>query len=142
MAAGQTQIKVVYCTQQYIILATQPNSATDPLQGRMILFMGEITNNQLPIIFMELPTRLHAYFASQQTAVPNKVLLDAFYAALWVQDLLPSRTVAENLTDRLVRYLTLISLLFVPAFIDGLLPWEALSRATKIIQFLPLADRA
>jgi hypothetical protein len=60
----------------------------------------------------------------------------------FTQDLLPSRTVAANLADRGVRYLTFIPLPFVPAFIDGLLPREAANRATEIIQFLPVADRA
>jgi hypothetical protein len=58
MAAGQTKVEVIHCTRQYIIPATQPNSATDPLQGRMILFLGEITNNQLLMIFMEPLTGL------------------------------------------------------------------------------------
>jgi hypothetical protein len=142
MAAGQTKIEVIHCTCQYIIPATQPNSATDPLQGRMIMFLGEITNNQLPIIFMEPPTGLHAYFSSQQTPVPELVPLEAFYATHGSQDLLPSRMVAAHLADRPVRYLTFIPLPFVPAFIDGLLPREAFNRATKIIQFLPMADRA
>jgi hypothetical protein len=117
----------IHCTHQYIIPATQPNSATDPLQGRMILFLGEITNNQLPMIFMEPLTGLHAYFASQMTAVPNVAPLDAFYAAHCNNELLPSRTVAANLTDQQVRYLTFIPLPFVPAFIDGLLPRAALN---------------
>jgi hypothetical protein len=81
-AAGQVRIEVIHCTRQYIIPATQPNSATDPLQGRMILFMREVSNNQLPIVLMKPPTGLHAYFASQQTAVPDEVLLDAFYTRL------------------------------------------------------------
>jgi hypothetical protein len=142
MAAGETRIEVVHCTRQYIIPATQPNSATDPLQGRMILFMGEITNNQLPIIFMEPPTGLHAYFAFQQTPVPDMAFVETFYSTHGVQDLIPSCTVAANLVDRPVRYLTFIPLPFVPAFIDGLFPREGLNRATEIIQFLPAADRA
>jgi hypothetical protein len=142
MAAGQTKIEVIHCTCQYIIPATQPNSVTDPFQGRMIMFLGEITNNQLPIIFMEPPTGLHAYFASQQTPVPELVPLEAFYATHGSQDLLPSRTVAAHLADCPVRNLTFIPLPFIPAFIDGLLPWEAFIQATEIIQFLPMADRA
>jgi hypothetical protein len=108
----------------------------------MILFLGEITNNQLPMIFMEPPTGLHAYFASQMTAVPDVAPLDAFFAAHGDDELLPSQTVAANLTDRQVRYLTFIPLLFVPAFIDGFLPRVAWNRAAKLIQFLPVADRA
>jgi hypothetical protein len=68
--------------------------------------------------------------------------LDAFYTAHGDDESLPSRTVAANLTDRQVRYLTFIPLPFVLAFIDGLLPRVAWNRAAEIIQFLPVADRA
>jgi hypothetical protein len=40
---GQTMIEVVHCICQYIIPVSLPNSATDHLQGQMILFMGEIS---------------------------------------------------------------------------------------------------
>jgi hypothetical protein len=127
--SGFVQVEVIHSIQQYKIPASQPNSATDPLQGRMVVFMGKINLGQLPMMMLEPALGLPNFFLSQMTTVPNKAMTKAFYAAHDHQELVPSQTVATNLDNHQMLYMALIPMPFVPAFIKGLSPQAALVRA-------------
>jgi hypothetical protein len=128
---GQTQIEVVHCVQQYIIPASQPNSATDPLQRHMVVFWGEMAHGQLPMIMLESALGLPNFFIAQPTTVPNNNSMVTFYQTHGHQELVTSQTLAINLTQHMVQYLTFLPIPFVPAFIDRMHPKAALNQAKK-----------
>jgi hypothetical protein len=141
--SGFVQVEVIHCIRQYRIPASQPNSATDPLQGRMGVFMGEIHLGQLPMMMLEPALGLPSNFIlSQMTRVPNEAITEAFNASVHDhQELVPSRTVAANVDNHQMSYMAFIPMPFVPAFNEGLSPQAALVRAWEIIQLLPAVDR-
>ena len=132
---------VVQCIRQYIIPASQPNSGIDPLQARMILFARDMSNGQLPAVLVEPPTGLPNYFLAQPTLVPDDALVDTFYQTHRADELIPARIAVASTSQEATRYFTFIPLPWIPAFIDGLHPREALRRAREIIGLLPVAKR-
>jgi hypothetical protein len=108
----------------------------------MVLFMGEIKNGQLPMFMLEPVTGLPNSFLSQPTAVPNDAFVENFYSTHTHQEWIPSRTAALNMENHNMSYLAFLPMPFVPAFIGGLSPREALVRTKEIMMLLPVADQA
>jgi hypothetical protein len=114
-----------------------PHAATDPLQGRMALFMGEISYGQLPMTMLEPPLGLPNYFLEKPTVVPDKAFVTTFYQTHAHSELLPPRLLAGNVDNHNTRYMAFLPVPFVPAFIDGMLPKDALDQLAEIMQLVP-----
>jgi hypothetical protein len=102
----------------------------------------EMAHGQLPMKMLEPALGLPNFFIVQPTTVPKDNFLETFYQTHGHHELVTSsRTLAVNLTQHMVQYLTFCLLPFVPAFIDGTHPKAALDRAKEILLLLPVADQ-
>jgi hypothetical protein len=134
-------MEITHAIRQYNIPASQPNAITDPLQGRMLLFIGEMAHGQLPIIACEPVTGLPNYFLMQATGVPNDDIIDSFYQTHPTDELVPAQSTGANSSQQQTRSLTFIPLPWIPACIEDLPPKEALDRAREIIGIMLAASR-